>query len=360
MAKHLISFGHGYSKAGAYDSGCTHGGFTEQEMVRRLKPYLKKWADKAGLQMEFYDKNMYADRSVGNYKAYIVTEVHLDAPSGAGGHVIISSQYDPDDIDKRLAAFIAKNFGTVGYVGADGINQRSDLYNLNVCANVGINYRLIELFFLSNDADRNHYINNLDSVAKDFVEALAGISISGQTNTPTPAPTQPATAPTSGLAVGSKVTVRAAATHYQTGQPIASWVKGKTYTIQQVKVVNQSASKRAYLLSDIVSWVLEQDLIPATAQTAKKPTRWINSGSTLHLPGTVSKWRVYRENGPYTVGNEVGYLNPAKFGGLTYEIKGDRMNDVVVIDTQYFGRVAIYVAPNTGATIKQKWIEVEY
>lgn len=46
MAKHLISFGHGYSKAGAYDSGCTHGGFSEQEMVRRLKPHLKKWAEK--------------------------------------------------------------------------------------------------------------------------------------------------------------------------------------------------------------------------------------------------------------------------------------------------------------------------
>ena len=165
--------------------------------------------------------------------------------------------------------------------------------------------------------------------------------------------------PSGGFAVGSKVTVRASATHYQTGQPIASWVKGKTYTIQQVKVVSQSASKRAYLLSDIVSWVLEQDLIPVTAQTAKKPTRWINSGSTLHLPGTVSKWRVYRENGPYTIGNEVGYLNPAKFGGLTYAIKGDRLNDVVVIDTQDFGRVAIYVAPNTGATIKQNWIEVE-
>lgn len=285
MAKHLISFGHGYSKAGAYDSGCTHGSFTEQEMVRRLKPHLKKWADKAGLQMEFYDKNMYADRSVGNYKGYVVTEVHLDAPSGTGGHVIISSQFDPDDIDKRLAAFIAKNFGTVGYVGSDGINQRSDLYNLNVCANAGINYRLIELFFLSNDADRNHYINNLDSVAKDFVEALAGKSISGQATAAQPA---------------------------------------------------------------------------APTQTTQKRTRWINAESTLHLPGDVTKWRVYRENGPYTIGNEVGYLNPAKFGGLSYVIKGERMNDVVVIDTQDFGRVAIYVAKSTGATIKQKWIEVEY
>ena len=77
--------------------------------------------------------------------------------------------------------------------------------------------------------------------------------------------------PSGGFAVGSKVTVRASATHYQTGQPIASWVKGKTYTIQQVKVVNQSASKRAYLLSDIVSWVLEQDIVDG--QTAPTPVQ---------------------------------------------------------------------------------------
>ena len=197
----------------------------------------------------------------------------------------------------------------------------------------------------------------LNAVKDYFISRIKAHMTSVATAPVATAPTTPT--PTGGLPVGSKVTVRASATHYQTGQPIASWVKGKTYTIQQVKAVNQSASKRAYLLSDIVSWVLEQDLIPVTAQTAKKPTRWINSGSTLRLPGTVSKWRVYRENGPYTVGNEVGYLNPAKFGGLTYEIKGDRMNDVVVIDTQDFGRVAIYAAPNTGATIKQNWIEVE-
>ena len=195
MAKHLIGFGHGYSKSGAYDSGCTHGSYNEQSMVRKLKPYLQKWATTAGLQVEFYDQNMFADGSVGNYKGYIVTEIHLDAPSGTGGHVIISSQYDPDDTDKRLAAFIAKHFGTVGYVGADGINQRSDLYNLNVCANAGINYRLIELFFLSNDVDRNHYLNDIDAIAKDMIEALAGVAVTGQpepvvvVKQPTPTPT---------------------------------------------------------------------------------------------------------------------------------------------------------------------------
>ncbi|WCG33007.1 N-acetylmuramoyl-L-alanine amidase [Enterococcus dispar] len=60
--------------------------------------------------------------------------------------------------------------------------------------------------------------------------------------------------------VGDTVTVQSFATHYQTGQKIASFVKGKKYKIKQVKNVNQSKSKRAYLLENINSWVLEQDV----------------------------------------------------------------------------------------------------
>ena len=60
--------------------------------------------------------------------------------------------------------------------------------------------------------------------------------------------------------VGDIVTVKKTATSYQTGQPIASFVKGSKYKIKQVKNVSQSNSKRAYLLDNINSWVLEQDV----------------------------------------------------------------------------------------------------
>lgn len=53
--------------------------------------------------------------------------------------------------------------------------------------------------------------------------------------------------------VGDKVTVSKSATHYATGQAIASFVKGSTYTVKEVK------SDRC-LLSDIVSWVYNKDL----------------------------------------------------------------------------------------------------
>lgn len=77
-----------------------------------------------------------------------------------------------------------------------------------------------------------------------------------------------------------------------------------------------------------------------------------NSGRRqLHLPVSAETWRIYRENGPYTAGNEVHKLTPARFGGLTYDILGEKGNHVYVINTGVRGRVAIYAGPNTSARI---------
>lgn len=73
---------------------------------------------------------------------------------------------------------------------------------------------------------------------------------------------------------------------------------------------------------------------------------------SLHLPKTAKSWAIYRPNGPYTLGHQIGYLAPAKFDGLIYEIKGSPMKDVQLIDTRDFGRVAIYTGAGTGAVIK--------
>ncbi|WP_018659920.1 peptidoglycan recognition protein family protein [Allofustis seminis] len=85
--------------------------------------------------------------------------------------------------------------------------------------------------------------------------------------------------------------------------------------------------------------------------TPSRPSSSKSAGKTLHLPANADTWRIYRTNGPYTVGNEVGFLRPAKFGGLTYEIKGTPVANVYLIDTQDFGRVAIYAGAETGAKV---------
>ncbi len=56
-----------------------------------------------------------------------------------------------------------------------------------------------------------------------------------------------------GFKVGDKVKVKTTATHYATGQSIASFVKGSTYEVTKV-------DGNKLLLSDIVSWVWDYDV----------------------------------------------------------------------------------------------------
>lgn len=86
------------------------------------------------------------------------------------------------------------------------------------------------------------------------------------------------------------VTVAKWATHYQTGQKIADFVKGKKYTVKQEKAVKQSNSKKAFLLNGINSWVLEQDTVEYGKQT-----------STVSKPVPVIKGSNLSSTGYYTV-----------------------------------------------------------
>ena len=73
----------------------------------------------------------------------------------------------------------------------------------------------------------------------------------------------------------------------------------------------------------------------------------------LYLPSDAKGWNVYRAGGSWSVGHQVGRLQPAKFGGLDYEILAWKIPGVVaVIKTHDFGIVGIYVAAGTGAVIE--------
>ncbi|WP_245835723.1 N-acetylmuramoyl-L-alanine amidase family protein [Virgibacillus ndiopensis] len=77
----------------------------------------------------------------------------------------------------------------------------------------------------------------------------------------------------------------------------------------------------------------------------------ISKTKKLHLPESATSWRVYPLNVAPVVGNEKGFLNPAKFNGLTYEILGSPQTYVYIIQTRDFGKVQLYGHPKTGATI---------
>lgn len=101
---------------------------------------------------------------------------------------------------------------------------------------------LVELGFCDSQGDMNKW--NTENISKALFKAITGSEYVAPVVTPPV---------TSGFAVGDKVTVSKSATHYATGQSMASFVKGSTYTITELK------SDRA-LLSDIVSWVYLSDL----------------------------------------------------------------------------------------------------
>lgn len=160
---------------------------------------------------------------------------------------------------------------------------------------------------------------------------------------------------TGNIGVGSIVTVAAHATHYQTGQPIADFVKGRQYKVIQIKDVNQSNSKKAYLLDGIMSWVLEQDIVEAGGQAA--PTVQAAKKRYIVLPANATSWTVYKLDRPPVKANKAniaGTLKPSKFGGLEYEILEDLGGHVYKIRTGDFGTVKIYGAPSTGARIVEK------
>lgn len=60
-------------------------------------------------------------------------------------------------------------------------------------------------------------------------------------------------AQSSSISIGDKVKVKTTATHYATGQSMASFVKGSTYEVTKV-------DGNKLLLSDIVSWVWDYDV----------------------------------------------------------------------------------------------------
>lgn len=82
-------------------------------------------------------------------------------------------------------------------------------------------------------------------------------------------------------------------------------------------------------------------------------TKGTGPSTTVTLPAGVPAWKVYRQDGPYTVGNQIGSLNTEMYGSLTYAVLAQPLDNVVVITTRDYGTVAIYVGSETGATIKQ-------
>lgn len=85
------------------------------------------------------------------------------------------------------------------------------------------------------------------------------------------------------------------------------------------------------------------DPTPYILGAKKIPTIAVSATPKLYLSASEPTWRVYPMNVAPTVGNECGFILPAKFGGLVYDVLGYTQQQVAIIQTRDFGRVQIYI-----------------
>ena len=174
----LVVAGHG-----AGDPGAVGHGFTEAERVRALANRMKALGGNSVIlgdtSQDWYRSGLFNNVNTSTFDA--VVELHMDSgvSSACGGHVIIQSGFSADAYDNNLANFLKSYFPG----RAEIIKRRNDLANPDICARRGINYRMVEVCFITNHTDMTKFNNNLDVIAKGI---LASFGIGTSSNlTPT-------------------------------------------------------------------------------------------------------------------------------------------------------------------------------
>lgn len=187
--KFVLVAGHGYNDPGAVGNGTNERDFIRKNIIDNVAKYLRS----AGHTVTLYDKkqDMYQDTAYGynrgdtkNYGLYwvkkklkpdAVIEFHLDSAgaSASGGHVI-KNAYAADSIDKGIQKALEDTVGTIR-----GITTRNDLLNVNVAYNQNINYRLVELGFITSKKDMDYIKNNLQKFTKAIASGINGKPIGG-------------------------------------------------------------------------------------------------------------------------------------------------------------------------------------
>ncbi|ASB64832.1 N-acetylmuramoyl-L-alanine amidase [Bacillus velezensis] len=134
---------------------------------------------------------------------------------------------------------------------------------------------------------------------------------------------------------------------------------GATYTVKKGDTLSEIAQGTGVSMANLQKWnnikdpnkiKVGQVLKLTGASSSSKPS---SSGKKyVYLPASADSWRIYSTNKAPVKGNECGFLRPKKFGGLKYEVLGNPQTDVYTIKTDQFGKVNVYAAKSTGATVK--------
>nr|DAW58295.1 MAG TPA: Cell wall hydrolase autolysin [Caudoviricetes sp.] len=248
--------------------------------------------------------------------------------------------------DEAYGQRIVNSLSDLGFINR-GVKTSADLYELRKCKEYGIPAVIVEVCFVEATDDVSLYrqlgaakigssiasaIANKQVVAtqptvdkgngssaviqKGIVVADGGLNVRSGPGTIHPR--------VGGLNDGAAVSVHETVNgwHRITSGSLSGWVSAEYVRIEYVKMDNTTASQ------------------PSTS-----------GKEYLNLPASATSWNVYPLDKAPVIANACGKLNPSKFGGLSYEILGKPQADVCIIQTSDFGKVQIYTASSTGATI---------
>ncbi|KUP31058.1 N-acetylmuramoyl-L-alanine amidase [Bacillus halotolerans] len=145
----------------------------------------------------------------------------------------------------------------------------------------------------------------------------------------------------------------------KTSKPSSSAPKtsGSTYTVKKGDTLSEIAQKTGVSMEKLQSYngiknankISVGQVLKLKGGSSKRSS---SGKKYVYLPASADSWRIYPTNKAPVKGNECGSLRPKKFGGLKYEVLANPQTDVYTIKTDQFGKVNIYAAKSTGATVK--------
>lgn len=240
-----LDMGHTLSGAGTGAKGYVAETVKNREVGNRLMAMLKEkghtvincTVDKSS--NDLYDRV----RKANAQKLDLFVSLHLNAFKSTTSEMGVETHiYNGNYSGKEANRKYAQAIQTALVQDVKWIDRKVKESNFYVVRETVAPAVLVELGFCDSQGDMNKW--NTEKIAAALFRGITGTAyVAPVVNT----------GKGGTFKVGDKVVVSKNATTYATGQAIASWVKGQTYTVQEVK------SDRC-LLSSIVSWVFNKDL----------------------------------------------------------------------------------------------------
>lgn len=363
--KIVIDYGHCLS---GYDTGASGNGYREEVCTREIGKKVKAKLEKLGHTVYAvapdYSNSLRESlntrvNSANSKGAEISVSIHLNAGGGRGVEI-----YTKNGQAFSQATNILNNMIALGYVNR-GIKDGSDFA---LVGGIWTTSMLVECGFIDTSSDMAIY--NPEKISDAIVKGLVGKTIA------TP---EGGSGSNAGSSSGGGTNVNK--NKYLNLSPMAtSW---RVYPLNKSAVVGNEVGKLApakygglsYLIlanpsTDIYTietsvwgkvniYAPESDsecsfttssLYGGNSSAPSNPTI-PSGGQYLNLSPSVNSWRVYPLNKSAVIGNEVGSLAPSRYGGLSYEIKGNPLTNVYTITTAIWGNVNIYAPRDNDSTI---------